>query len=60
MQHKADEARQAAADAEKKAKETASSWWWWGSSKKEEVRKDAAGKVEEGADKVKYEAQKRQ
>ena len=43
-----------------KAKETGSSWFGWGSSKAEENKKDAANKVEQGADKVKSEAQKRQ
>jgi len=43
-----------------KAKETGSSWFGWGSSKAEENKKEAANKVEQGADKVKSEAQKRQ
>lgn len=43
-----------------KAKEKSSSWFGWGSSKADETKKDAAAKVEQGADKVKSGAQKRQ
>ena len=43
-----------------KAKEKGSSWFGWGGSKAEETKKDTAEKVEQGADKVKREAQKRQ
>lgn len=43
-----------------KAKEKGSSWFGWGGSKAEETKKDAAEKVEQGADKLKREAQKRQ
>ncbi|KAG9007617.1 hypothetical protein FRB93_007653 [Tulasnella sp. JGI-2019a] len=59
-QAKAEDAKQAALDAEAKTKSTASSWWWWGSSKKNEAVSQTAQKVEEGADKVKAEAQKKQ
>lgn len=53
LQHRAEETVE-------KAKEESSSWFGWGSSKADEVKKDAAAKVEEGADKVKGGAQKRQ
>jgi hypothetical protein len=43
-----------------KAKEETSSWFGWGSSKADETKRDAAAKVEDSANKVKNEAQKRQ
>ena len=43
-----------------KAKEEGNSWFGWGSSKADEMKKDAAAKIEQGVDKVKGEAQKRQ
>jgi hypothetical protein len=57
---KYDDAKKATHDTAKSVENTASSWWSWGSKKADETKSDAAGKVAEGADKVKYEAQKRQ
>lgn len=52
--------QQTAEETVEKAKETGSSWFGWGTSQAEETKKDAATKVEQGADKVKSEAKKRQ
>ena len=49
-----------AEDAVEKVKGKSSSWLGWGSSKADETKKDAAAKVEQGADQVKSGAQKRQ
>ncbi|KAG8992352.1 hypothetical protein FRB90_001036 [Tulasnella sp. 427] len=57
---KVDEAKKAAEQAKDKAEDTASSWWSWGSKKAEDKKSQAAEKVEEGADKVKAEARKRE
>ncbi|PVF92984.1 hypothetical protein CPB86DRAFT_790582 [Serendipita vermifera] len=54
-----DQTRVATHDAVESAKAKGSSWWGWGSGKAEEGKKDAAGKVEEGAAKVQKEASKR-
>lgn len=43
-----------------KAKETSNSWFGWGESKADEMKKEGAAKVDQAADKVKGEAQKRQ
>ena len=56
------DAKQLEADANKKkeeAKATTNSWFSWGKSKADEAKKDAAGKVAEGAGDVKAAAEKR-
>ncbi|KIO28051.1 hypothetical protein M407DRAFT_243152 [Tulasnella calospora MUT 4182] len=57
---KVEDAKKAAEQAKEKAESTASSWWSWGSKKTDEKKSQVAGKVEEGADKVKAEARKRE
>lgn len=57
---KADEAKAAAEKAKAQVESSSSSWWSWLTGKTEEKKSEAAAKVEQGADKVKAEAQKRQ